>query len=76
MVREGTITVKVSNIDERIPVKEINKFFNGCKCASQRFFQEGYGYLNFSNLIDANNCVVYYNGQRIGNKNIRLKIQC
>ena len=74
MVREGTIKVKVTNIDEMIPVNDVNRFFNGCRCASQRFFKEGYGYLNFSNLVDANNCVINYNGKKIGKKKIRLKI--
>ena len=74
MVREGTIKVKVSNIDEMVPVNDVNRFFNGCRCASQRFFKEGYGYLNFSNLVDANNCVINYNGKKIGKKKIKLKI--
>jgi hypothetical protein len=74
MVREGTIKVKVTNIDEMIPVNDVNRFFNGCRCASQRFFKEGYGYLNFSNIVDANNCVINYNGKKIGKKKIKLKI--
>lgn len=74
MVREGTIKVKVTNIDEMVPVNDVNRFFNGCRCASQRFFKEGYGYLNFSNIVDANNCVINYNGKKIGKKKIRLKI--
>ena len=74
MVREGTIVVKVSNIDENIPLNDVNRFFNKSRCASQKFFNEGYGYLNFSSLNDANNCIVNYNGKKIGNKKIKLKI--
>ena len=61
MVREGTITVKVTNIDENLPINDVNRFFNGCKCYSQKMLS-GYGYLNFSNLNDPNNCIAKYNG--------------
>ena len=33
-----------------------------------------YGYLNFSNLNDANNCIDRFNGIKLGNKNIKLSI--
>ena len=74
MVREGTIVVKVSNIDENVALNDVNRFFNKSRCASQKFFNEGYGYLNFSSLNDANNCIANYNGKKIGNKKIKLKI--
>ena len=73
MVREGTITVKITNIDESVPINEVNRKFNGCRCASQKILN-GYGYLNFSNLNDANNCVARFNGIPIGNKKIKLTI--
>ena len=73
MVREGTITVKVTNIDEKLPINDINRAFNGCKCSSQKMLN-GYGYLNFSNLNDANNCIARFNGIKLGNKNIKLSI--
>ena len=73
MVREGTITVKVTNIDEKLPINDVNRFFNGCKCYSQKMLS-GYGYLNFSNLNDANNCIAKYNGCKLGNKIIKLCI--
>ena len=73
MVREGTITVKVTNIDENLPINDVNRFFNGCKCYSQKMLS-GYGYLNFSNLNDANNCIAKYNGCKLGNKIIKLCI--
>jgi len=73
MVREGTITVKVTNIDEKVPINDVNRFFNGCKCASQKMLN-GYGYLNFSSLNDANNCIARYNGCKLGNKFIKLSI--
>ena len=73
MVREGTITVKVTNIDENLPINDVNRFFNGCKCYSQKMLN-GYGYLNFSNLNDANNCIAKYNGCKLGNKIIKLCI--
>ena len=73
MVREGNITVKITNIDENVPKNEVNKVFNGCKCASQKMLK-GYGYLNFSSLNDANNCIAKFNGYKIGNKIIKLII--
>ena len=73
MVREGKIIVKITNIDENVPKNEVNKVFNGCKCASQKMLK-GYGYLNFSNLNDANNCIAKFNGYKIGNKIIKLNI--
>ena len=73
MVREGTFTVKVTNIDEKVPINDVNRFFNRCKCYSQKMLN-GYGYLNFSNLNDANNCIARYNGSKLGNKIIKLSI--
>ena len=35
---------------------------------------KGYGFLNFSNLSDANNCIALYNGAKLGNKKIKLTI--
>ena len=64
----------MTNIDEDLPLKEVNKFFNGCKCSSQRFFNTGYGYVNFTNLTDANNCLVNYEGKKLGNKKIKIII--
>ena len=74
IIKEGTITIKVTNIDENLPLNEVNKAFNGCKCSSQKFFKTGYGYVNFSNLNDANNCLVNYEGKKLGNKKIKLII--
>ena len=73
MVREGTIVVKVTNIDEKIPINDVNRFFNECKRSSQKMLK-GYGFLNFSNLSDANNCIALYNGAKLGNKKIKLSI--
>ena len=73
MVREGTIVVKVTNIDEKIPINDVNRFFNECKRSSQKMLK-GYGFLNFSNLSDANNCIAQYNGAKLGNKKIKLSI--
>ena len=73
MVREGTIVVKVTNIDEKIPINDVNRFFNECKRSSQKMLK-GYGFLNFSNLNDANNCIAQYNGAKLGNKKIKLSI--
>ena len=74
IIKEGTITIKVTNIDENLPLNEVNKAFNGCKCSSQKFFKTGYGYVNFSNLNDANNCLVNYEGKKLGNKKLKLII--
>ena len=73
MVREGTIVVKVTNIDEKLPINDVNRFFNECKRSSQKMLK-GYGFLNFSNLSDANNCIALYNGAKLGNKKIKLTI--
>ena len=73
MVREGDITVKITNIDESLPKSDVNRFFNGCKCSSQKILN-GYGYLNFAHLNDANNCIARFNGCKLGNKNIKLSI--
>ena len=73
MVREGNITVKVNNIDENLPINEVNKFFNECKRSSQKMLK-GYGFLNFSNIHDANECIAQYNGKKLGNKKIKLSI--
>ena len=73
MVRDGTITVKVTNIDENIPSNDVNRMFNGCRCASQKMLN-GHGFLNFSNINDANNCIARFNGKLVGNKRIKLNI--
>ena len=73
MVRDGSYTVKVTNIDENIPTKDVNRFFNGCKCYSQKMLK-GYGFLNFSSLNDAKNCIDKYKGKKIGNKVIKLSL--
>ena len=73
MVREGDITVKITNIDESLPTNDVNRFFNGCKCSSQKILK-GYGYLNFAHLNDANNCIARLNGSLLGTKKIKLSI--
>ena len=73
MVREGTIVVKVNNIDENLPINDVNRFFNECKRSSQKMLK-GYGFLNFSNIYDANECIAQYNGKMLGNKKIKLSI--
>ena len=67
------IKVKVSNIDENLPLNEINKYFNRCKCSGRQFYK-GYGFLDFSNINSANDCIVNCNGEKLGNKKISLKI--
>ena len=73
MVREGFITVKINNLDENVPINEVNKFFNRCKCATQKILK-GHGFLNFARLSDAQKCVDEYNGSILGNKKIKLTI--
>ena len=74
MVRDGTIIVKITNIDENIPINDVIRFFNDCKRSSRKILK-GYGYLNFSNMNDAKNCIARFNGKRLGNRNIKLTIQ-
>ena len=71
--KEDNIVVKVTNIDENLPLNDVNRFFNGCRCSSQKFFN-GYGYIYFSSQKDANNCVVNCDGKKLGNKKINLYI--
>ena len=73
MVKEGFISVKVTNIDQSLSKNDVNRFFNDCHRSSQNFFV-GYGYLNFAHLNDANDCIARYNGKKLGNKNIKLSI--
>lgn len=72
-VREGFITVKINNIDESVPINEVNKLFNGWKLAKQ-IILKGHGFLNFSKLEDAQKCVEHFNGFKLGNKNLKLTI--
>ena len=74
MVREDTITVKITNIDENESVNDVNRKFNGCGCATQKILK-GYGYLNFSKMEHAMECIKKFNGYLIGSKKIKLKIQ-
>lgn len=74
------VTIKVSNIDKDLTTQEVNKFFNGCGCSSQKFFiqnskgSSGYGYLNFSKFEDAEKCFNNFNNFLLGSKVIRMKI--
>ena len=75
MVREGDITVQVTNIDIDVPINEVNGHFKDCKCSSQKMFKgKGYGYLNFSNENDARDCIARHNGDQLGKKKIKLTI--
>ena len=75
MVRDGpSYTVKITNIDESLPINEVNRHFNGCKCYSQKVLK-GYGFLNFSSLKDAKECIARHNGDKLGSKNIKLTLQ-
>ena len=56
-----------------MPLNEINKYFNRCKCSGRQFYK-GYGFLDFSNINSAKDCVVNCNGERLGNKKISVKI--
>ena len=74
IIKEGPIVIKVTNIDKDLPLNDVNRSFNNCKCSSQHFLKSGYGYLNFSNQIDAENCIVNFDGRKLGNKRIKLSI--
>lgn len=66
------VKVKVSNIDENLPLNEINKYFNKTKCSGREFFI-GYGFLEFSNKNSAKECIDSCNGEKLGNKRLCLK---
>ena len=73
-IKEGPIVIKVTNVDKDLPLNDVNRAFTNCKCSSQHFLKAGYGYLNFSNQIDAENCIVNFDGRKLGNKRIKLSI--
>ena len=73
MVREGTFAVKITNIDENVPINDINRLFNGHGQYSQKILT-GHGFVNFNNAKDANNFIEKFKGTKIGNKNIRLSL--
>ena len=61
VVREGDITVKVTNIDIDVHIIEVNGHFKDCKCSSQKMLKgKGYGYLNFSYENDVRNYINIY----------------
>ena len=61
VVREGDITVKVTNIDIDVHIIEVNGHFKDCKCSSQKMLKgKGYGYLNFSFENDVRNYINIY----------------
>ena len=70
---EGTFIVKIENIDETLPKNVVNRTFNNCRRFRQEIM-EGFGFLYFSNLNDANNCIAQYNGYKLGNKNLKLNL--
>ena len=51
----------------------MNRTFNNCRRFRQEIM-EGFGFLYFSNLNDANNCIAQYNGYKLGNKNLKLNL--
>ena len=67
------IIIKVTNIDENINLNDLNRFFNQTKCSGQKM-NKGYGFLYFSNKNSADNCLVAFNGKKVGNKIIKLDI--
>ena len=69
----NTFIVKITNIDESKPKNEVNRLFNDCKRYSQEIL-DGYGFLYFSNLNDANNCIARFNGFKLGNKKLQLNL--
>ena len=70
---EGTFIVKIENIDETLPKNVVNRTFNNCRRFRQEIM-EGFGFLYFSNLNDANNFIAQYNGYKLGNKNLKLNL--
>ena len=73
--KENYIAVKLTNIDENLSLNDLNKFFVNCKCSRHKFLiDKGHGYLNFTNKNDANNCIVLYDGKKLGNKTIKLTL--
>ena len=72
--------VEITNIDQNLDVKEVNRFFNGLGASSQKFFAEnkksrGDGYLNFPNQQFADKFMKEYNHKLLGSKNIQLKLK-
>ena len=73
--KENYIAVKLTNIDENLSLNDLNKYFVNCKCSRHKFLiDNGHGFLNFTNKNDANNCIVLYDGKKLGNKTIKLTL--
>ena len=72
--------VKITNIDTSLKIKDINKFFNTCKCSYQKFpskdgKSEGNGEIHFSKKENAKSFINNYNKIKLcGRKEISMKL--
>ena len=78
--RRDVFTVEITNIDEEMHIKDLNKVFSGCGADNKKFFENnkksrGYGWLIFQNKGKAEKFISDFNHKKIGNKNIELKLK-
>ena len=72
--------VKITNIDTSLKIKDINRFFNTCKCSYQKFpakdgKSEGNGEIHFSKKENAKSFINKYNKIKLcGRKQISMKL--
>ena len=72
--------VKITNIDTSLKIKDINRFFNTCKCSYQKFPSKdgksvGYGEIHFSKKENAKSFINKYNKIKLcGRKQISMKL--
>ena len=73
--------VKITNIDKSLKIKDINRYFNGCKSSYQKFpakdgKSEGYGEIHFPKKETAKSFIAQYNKLNIYGKNqINMKLR-
>ena len=74
--------VKITNIDKSLRIKDINRYFNGCKSSYQKFpaskdgKSEGYGEIHFPKKETAKSFITKFNRLSICGKNqINMKLK-
>ena len=72
--------VKITNIDTSLKIKDINRFFNTCKCSYQKFpakdgKSKGNGEIHFSKKENAKSFINKYNKIKLcGRKEVSMKL--
>ena len=69
---ENLVTLKVYNIDQTIPISVVKKFLNNFDSCKLKILGN-YGYINFTNIKNAENYFAHYNGVKLGSKFLKFK---